>query len=132
MSKQVLGDGKNLLWHPFDDSRGLYDPNAKERGLYRLPIASFDHNITPCILYIALNLCGNGFWGIENLLYPRAPRDEILVYWFRLGVCRYDVCNQGDAVSISKFWTRASVILDGWVLFKQRPLTKLTWVCWLK
>ena len=23
------------MWHPFDDSRGLYDPNTTERGLQK-------------------------------------------------------------------------------------------------
>ena len=30
-----LGAWENLFWHSFDDSRGLHDPNATERGLRR-------------------------------------------------------------------------------------------------
>ena len=33
--KGYWGTG-DLLWHPFDDSRVLNDPNAPERGLWRL------------------------------------------------------------------------------------------------
>ena len=30
-----LGAWENLFWHPFDDSRGLHDPNATGGGLRR-------------------------------------------------------------------------------------------------
>ena len=47
---------KTYFWNPFDDSSGLHDSNATEK---KTPgsclIASFDQNITPYILYIALN-----------------------------------------------------------------------------
>ena len=32
---RVWGMKKSLLWYPFDDSRGLHDPKATERGLQR-------------------------------------------------------------------------------------------------
>ena len=32
---RVLGHEKNLFLHKFDNSIGLHDPNAKERGLQR-------------------------------------------------------------------------------------------------
>ena len=60
-----FGVWEHLLCHPFDDSRGLHDPNTKERGLQRpldvCPIASFDRITTPNVLYIALKLCLKGF-----------------------------------------------------------------------
>ena len=56
-----IGVKENLLWHPFDDLRGLHDPNASEGGLQiplkvaLLPFLTV--NITPNILYIALKVC---------------------------------------------------------------------------
>ena len=32
------------------------------------PIASFDHNITPYILYFTLKLCLKGYWGMGELI----------------------------------------------------------------
>ena len=32
-----IGVKENLLWHPFDDLRGLHDPNASEGG-HKIPL----------------------------------------------------------------------------------------------
>ena len=61
------------MWHPFDDSRGLNDPHTSERGIrrpleVRPLIVSFEQNITPYTLYIALKLYLKGCWDKEKLI----------------------------------------------------------------
>ena len=53
------------MWHPFDDSRVLNDPNASGRGLWRPPeVANIYHNITPYMIYPLFCLVSvfKGYW----------------------------------------------------------------------